>query len=73
MKYRIHQWLDTKTLDPLFGIQAQPQSGSRYIHACATIHGTSRALIYATRKRAEEVMEILKNGTTGDIEAGLVS
>lgn len=27
MKYRVHMWLDTKVMEPLFGIQAQIAKG----------------------------------------------
>lgn len=45
MKTRIHQWLDTKRLRPMFGVQV-------YANGWKHAHSNGQPLIYATRERA---------------------
>lgn len=46
MKTRIHEWLDTKRLAPMFGIQV-------YAGGWKHAHRDGKPLIYRTRERAE--------------------
>lgn len=72
MKYRIHKWGCMSPPRDSYGLQAQAAKGQRYMHVCDTVKGVKRAMIYETKKRAEEVCAALNAGETPDMEKGLV-
>lgn len=73
MKFRVHVWRSpTGSRPDAYGIQGQHQPGQRYKHVRSMVGGVFRALIYKTRKRAEEVAAGLNTeGVIPDIFKGL--
>ena len=72
MKYRIHKWGCMSPRRESYGLQAQATKGEKYMHVCDTVKGIKRAMIYETKKRAEEVCAALNAGESPDMETGLV-
>ena len=56
-KYRMHVWGNTKTGEPVFGVQAQCGKWSRWMHCC---HGTT-PLLYKTRETARRIVRWLND------------
>jgi hypothetical protein len=52
-KYRVHQWIDTKTFEPMYGIQQNVTHG-RWAHV---VVGNSPAL-FKTQEEAEEQIRL---------------
>jgi hypothetical protein len=73
MMFRIHEWANTETGEPAFGVQSKQFLYARYRHSFASVGGKNRALIYGTRERAEAVIRALEAGNAPDFETGLVA
>ena len=71
MKYRIHNWFNTQTGKPSFGIQCQVNKGEKFKHCGGTVAGVFRALIYVEEARAKEVVDAYNRGEKPEIAEGL--
>lgn len=57
MKFRIHEWLDTKALKTHFGIQAWDTLRKKWCHC---YEGTA-PLIYATKREALTKLDLISD------------
>jgi hypothetical protein len=53
-KHRVHQWINTETMEPLFGIQANIAYG-KWAHVVAD----NKPLLFTTRAEAAEHAKVL--------------
>lgn len=56
-RYRVHEWLDTRDLRVIYGVQTQREKGESWMHVC----NGSTPLFCETREGAEGQILHLRN------------
>ena len=56
MKFRVHEWFNTETLKPMFGVQAWDVKGEKWLHC----FDGSGPCVYDTEKQAGDKIEELQ-------------